>query len=99
MTRTGSDHGKGVTELPYKDNRKQCSVDAVAEEIKSGEVIREWSNNVESSNWQAHGSMCMCSSRVVRKLRFLKIFSVFILMVWTNLSLMLLFGFNEDLAL
>ena len=55
MTRTGSDHGKGVTELPYKDNRKQCSVDAVAEEIKSGEVIREWSNNVESSNWQAHG--------------------------------------------
>ena len=27
------------------------------------------------------------------------IFLVFILMVWTNLSLVLLFGFNEDLAL
>ena len=27
------------------------------------------------------------------------ILSVFILMVWTNLSLMLLFDFNEDLAL
>ena len=67
MTRTGSDHGEGVTELPYRDKRKHCSVDAVAEEIKSGGVIREWSNNVKSSNWQAYGSMCMCSSWLVRK--------------------------------
>ena len=58
----GSDHGEGVNELPYGETRKQCSVDAVAEEIKSGGVIREWPDDVKSSNWQAHGSMCTCSS-------------------------------------
>ena len=62
MTWTGLDHGEGVTELPYRDKRKQCSVDVVAEEIKSGGVIREWSDGTKSSNLQAFGSLCTCSS-------------------------------------
>ena len=62
MTWTGSDHGEGVTELPYGKKRNQCSVDAVAVEIELGRIIREWSDGAKSSDWQAFGSLCTCSS-------------------------------------
>ena len=62
MTWTGSDHGEGVTELPYGKKRNQCSVDAVAVEIELGRIIREWSDGAKSSNLQAFGSLCTCSS-------------------------------------
>ena len=110
MTWTRSDHGEGVTELSYRKKRKQCSMDMdmVAEEIELGRIVREWSDGAKSSDWQAFGSLCTCSSARVFGLFGLRenegfyrkyFFSVFILMVWTYLSLVLLFCFNEDLAL
>ena len=59
MTWTGLDHGEGVTELPYGKKRNQCSV---AVEIELGRIIREWSDGTKSSNLQAFGSLCTCSS-------------------------------------
>ncbi|KAK7819526.1 hypothetical protein CFP56_040187 [Quercus suber] len=61
MTWTRSDHGEGVTELSYRKKRKQCSMDMVAEEIELGRIVREWSYGAKSSDWQAFGSLGMCS--------------------------------------
>ena len=64
MTWTRSDHGEGVTELSYRKKRKQCSMDMdmVAEEIELGRILREWSDGAKSSDWQAFGLLCTCSS-------------------------------------